>query len=262
MSPTTLHFEDLGPTDPAQALDGETLVLIHGFMSSNTQWDLNRDALAERVRLILVEQIGHGRSPGPDDIDAYGRGPMLGGLEAIREQLGIERWWVGGHSLGGAVSLRYALTHPDRVKGVAFTNTRAAFGLERHRAANEGPRITDGIESLRDLPFHPIHAKRFPEDLKAKMVATADAMAPYALAHTVAHRGDWSTAAEMGGLDVPILLVNGRYEKAFQPCVDEARKAIAGLEVVELEGGHSVNIEAPDGYNEAVLDFIARRRSD
>ena len=257
-----LRYESLGPTGgPVDGAAVETLALIHGFMSSNLQWELNRDALAQRLRLVLVEQTGHGRSPAPDDVRAYGRGPMLDGLEAIRAELGVDRWWVGGHSLGGAVSIRYTLTHPERVKGIVFTNTRAAFGLARHRAANEGDTITDGIDSLRDLPFHPIHAKRFPDDLKARMVAAADAMARHAVANTVAHRNEWSTVDEMPELVVPVLLVNGRYEKAFQPCVDQARAAIADLEVVELEGGHSVNIEVADGYNAAVLDFIDRRRN-
>ncbi len=247
-----LNYAVMGPEN------GPALALIHGFMSSNVQWDLNRSRLSDGLRLVLVEQTGHGRSPGPDDVRSYGRGPMLAALETIRERLGIDRWFVGGHSLGGAVALRYGLTHPERILGVVFTNTRAAFGLDRHRAPGEGPTITDGLTSLRDLPFHPIHAKRFPADLQARMVAVADAMAPHVLAHTVAQRNDWSTVDEMAALSAPALLINGRYERAFQPCVAEARAAIPDLEIVELDGGHSVNIEMPEGFDRAVLDFIAR----
>ena len=70
--------------------DGPPILMIHGALSWNAQWDLNRAALGERHRLIMVEQMGHGRSDRPDDVEAYGPASVLGELELIRETLGVD----------------------------------------------------------------------------------------------------------------------------------------------------------------------------
>jgi pimeloyl-ACP methyl ester carboxylesterase len=54
-----LNVEDTGNRNGPPAL------LLHGFMSSNLQWELNRERLGAELRLLLTEQPGHGRSPVP-----------------------------------------------------------------------------------------------------------------------------------------------------------------------------------------------------
>ena len=241
---------------------GPPVVFVHGFMSSNHQWDPNRDRLGAELRMILVEQRGHGSSGAPDDPEAYRPASVIDELDGIRERLGLDRWWLVGHSMGGAVCLRYALEHPDRTIGVAFTNSRAVFGVEgdedsdRRRAERRSVRVEDGAD-LRRLPFHPIHATRFPPELQAAMVERADSMAAHTIRHVASAAEEWNCRARLGELDVPVLLVNGRWEKAFQPMVPTARATIRDLRLVELEGGHSINIEDPDGFDRAVLDFVA-----
>ena len=249
-----MHYEVVGNAD------GPTLMLMHGFMSSKLQWERNIDRLGAELRLVLVELMGHGSSPVPDDVVHYERAAVLARLEAIREAVGVDRWFVGGHSLGGAVSIRYAMAHPDRTRGVVFTNTRAAFGNEAGRDQAVANVSAAGVD-LRSLPYHPIGAKHFPPDLKARMVAIADQMAPIAVLNTVANRVGWSSIDELHSLVPPALLINGRFERAFQPFVPTAQAALATLEVVHLDGGHSVNVEQPEGYNAAVLDFVARHQA-
>ena len=232
---------------------GPTMVMVHGFLSSNVQWERNVDALGERLRLVRVELLGHGDSATPDEPAAYAPAAFARSLEAIREHVGVERWWVCGQSLGAAFSLRYVLGHQDRVQGVVVTNTRAAFGTGRSDPDTDYTTI-----DLREVPFHPIHAKRFPAGIKERMVAKADAIPGYVLNHTISHRDTFSVVDDLRELTVPLLLVNGRHERVFQPFVDEVRHALAELEIVHLDGGHSINVEQPHAFNLAVLDFIGR----
>lgn len=245
-----MHAEDAGNPD------GEPIVLLHGFMSCNAQWDLNREALGEHLALVMVEMMGHGNSAAPDDPDAYTPEVVVAELERIRTERGIERWWVCGQSLGGALALRYTVEHPDRVKGLIFTNSRAVFGLPRTGVSEDGGQRPPRPQSVRDLPIHPINAKRFPEAVKARMVAAADAMPMHVIHHVTAHRHAWSGVDRLGELTMPVLLVNGLWEKAFQPSVPKAREHITNLRVVDLEGGHSINVEQAQQFNEAVLAFV------
>lgn len=232
---------------------GEPVLFLHGYMSSNRQWDLSIDRLGQDLRMILVELPGHGQSAAPDTPDAYGPDVVLPKLDQIREDLGLERCWIVGHSLGGAVAARYALAYPDRVHGVVVTNSRAMFGIPRPTTA---PRPPATIEERRAMRAHPFSAKRFPAEIKQRMIEAADAMPAHAIGHMSANVSEWGSADELGDFAVPVLLVNGRWEKRFQPFVPVASAEIPNLKLVELEGGHSINVEQPEAFDLAVLSFI------
>ena len=95
----------------------------HDFMA------IQGDLLAASVRLIGIDQRGVDRSApllALGDGEAGGAGLTIAGLvadcEAVREELGIERWAVLGQSFGGGLALRYAAAHPAVVTAVAFEN--------------------------------------------------------------------------------------------------------------------------------------------
>ncbi len=238
--------------------DGPPILLVHGFLSSNAQWDLNRDALGERYRLLMVELVGHGGSDAPEDSDSYAIDVVVAELEAIRVRHGVDTWWVCGQSLGGAISILYCLAQPERVRGLIFTNSRAAFGIKRQGVSSEQGAEPPEIASTRDLPVHPINAKRLPESIKNRMVAAADAMPVHAANHFLARRHTWDSTHRMHELAMPVLLVNGQWESAFQPFAEQAATLIPNLEIVHLDGGHAINAENPEGFNAAALDFIER----
>lgn len=247
---------DLNVVDAGKP-DGQPVVLIHGFMSSRHQWDLNLERLGAELRTVLVELPGHGDSPAPADPASYAPPSVLGAIDEIRQRLDIERWWVVGHSMGGAVGIRYALAHPGRTRGLVFTNSRAVFGIQRPADGPPEPLRPRSVEDLRRLPFHPVHAKRFPAELRERMMAMADAMDPSAVTNLGASAAAWRSRDELGQLQVPALLVNGTWEKSFQPHVPDAQATIPDLRIARLEGGHSINIEQPEAFDRAVLDFVA-----
>ena len=239
---------------------GEPMLLIHGFMSSRHQWAPNLERLGAWFRTIRIELPGHGDSPPPGDASGFTPPVLLGAIDEVRDRLGLDRWWVVGHSLGGAVGIRYGLAHPERTLGLVFTNSRAVFGIGRSEGGQAAPPMQPtSRDDLRRLPYHPIHAKRFPADLQERMVEVADAMDLSVFANLSASGGAWRSSDELHQLTRPVLLVNGSWESAFQPHVDDARRSIPDLRVVDLEGGHSINIEQPEAFDWAVIDFIAER---
>ncbi len=91
------------------------------------------------------------------------------------------------------------------------------------------------------------------------MERAADAVEPYALwqaTTTTAHNLSCREVASQ--LSVPTLLVNGRFEKRFQPDRDFAAASIPRIEVADLDGGHAVNVEAAAAFDAALIDFAAR----
>ncbi|MFV0298235.1 MAG: alpha/beta fold hydrolase [Hyphomicrobiaceae bacterium] len=244
---------------------GPYLLMVHGFLSSRSQWRINLPALTTFSKPVLLELLGHGRSPAPEDEAPYSVAAYIEAFEKIRESLNAERWVVCGQSFGAGLTVQYAIAKPERVMGLIFTNSisamspkddpeRAATNAERQQAVKER-----GRAALQELRIHPRHAKRFPEEIKAEMVADADNIPPEGILRSVALTSPHLSIAHMlPELRVPTLLVNGRWEKRFQPMRDKIEKELPGVEIVDLDGGHSVNIEAADGFNAAVETFVSK----
>ena len=145
---------------------------------------------------------------------------------------------------------------------LVVTNSRSAFAhrAERPRGDPEARRDPFGEPdfTVRKLPWHPIHARRFPEAVKAALVASADAMAVSAVRDSGRLGADLHSVEVLDDLEVPLLVANGVYEKSFQNDVARLKARYPDLEVVDMAGGHSVNIEAAAEFDAAVLAFLAR----
>jgi 2-succinyl-6-hydroxy-2,4-cyclohexadiene-1-carboxylate synthase len=245
--------------------NGPHLLLLHGFLSSRAQWLPNLAGLTQFCRPVVVELLGHGHSPAPDDARAYTIDSYLAAFEEIRRRAGAERWAVCGQSFGAGLVIQYALRHPERVSAVIFTNSLSAMtpGGDAEREAQQQARIeairTGGREGLESIRIHPRHAKRLPEDAKRALVDDAANISLEGIVHSWRTTSPGLSIVDMiARVPMPALLVNGRWEKKFQPMRDEALRLLPPLEVVDLDGGHSVNMEAAEGFNAAVRAFLGR----
>jgi pimeloyl-ACP methyl ester carboxylesterase len=253
-----MHIDIHGDTDKP------CLLLVHGFMSSRAQWRPNLASLVKVCTPVTVELLGHGRSASPEPAEAYSVASYVQRFEALRESLGVERWFVCGQSFGAGLTIRYALEHPDRTFGQIFTNSISALspppkGPGHERESRAVTLEQGGRDALKALPFHPRPSKRLPRERWEDLVADAELMSPWAIARAMRITGPQvSVASELRRISVPTLLVNGVREMAFQPLRDLAVREIPHLAVVDVEGGHSINLDQPAAFNMAVEAFITR----
>jgi len=120
--------------------DGPYALLVHGILSSRAQWLPNLDAVRTVCRPVVVELWGHGRSPEPSDPEAYTPDAYVEAFDRVRRSLGVESWLIIGQSLGAALTLRYALSHPERAIAQVFTNSSSALADEVWRTRMRGAR--------------------------------------------------------------------------------------------------------------------------
>ncbi|MDE3072310.1 MAG: alpha/beta fold hydrolase [Pseudomonadota bacterium] len=106
--------------------DGPTIVLLHGFADSKEVWLDVAKRLSPHFHLIIPDLPGWGessREAGANyDIDA-----QAARLQAFVQTLGLQRFVLVGHSMGGAVAGVYAAEHPGHVAELALVD---AFGLK------------------------------------------------------------------------------------------------------------------------------------
>jgi proline iminopeptidase/L-proline amide hydrolase len=96
------------------------IVLLHGGPGSSHWYFLNATALADDRAVILYDQLDSGRSDTPNDPANWVVPRFVAELEAIRQQLKIDRWHVLGASWGGTVALEYGAHHRDRLASLVL----------------------------------------------------------------------------------------------------------------------------------------------
>ena len=114
------HYRDQGNPD------GPVLVLLHGSNLSLHTWEPWVAELGKRLRVITVDLPGHGLT-GPTPEGDYTYTGMTKFLREFVQAIEIKHFILGGNSMGGGVTLNYALTWPDDLSGLVLVD---AAGLD------------------------------------------------------------------------------------------------------------------------------------
>jgi proline iminopeptidase len=204
----------------------------HDFMA------LQGDLLAASVRLIGLDQRGVDRSaPLPEDAP-LAIADLVEDCEAVRKELGIERWAVLGQSFGGSLALRYAAAHPAAVAAVAFENpvwdlaasARAALprvALMLTERGRQDAALTALASAAREDSARP---------LRAAYVAALDAL----------------------GADREVFFVPSPATRARLAEIRAARERPDGAAGDDGSTRHHLAISADDGAYESLLGLLAR----
>ncbi|MFN0090544.1 MAG: alpha/beta fold hydrolase [Acidimicrobiales bacterium] len=122
-----LHVERRdGPARPA-------LVFTHGGGDSWETWSKQLDHFGAARRTVAWDLRGHGRSHAPHDPAYYTRELALADLAAVVESVGAPVV-LAGHSLGGYLSIAYALAHPEQVAALVLVATGPGYRDPKARA--------------------------------------------------------------------------------------------------------------------------------
>jgi pimeloyl-ACP methyl ester carboxylesterase len=215
-------------------------------------WEPQVAALAPQVRVVTWDLRGHGRSESPDDASAYSHDIALDDLDALVGERAI----LVGHSLGGQLSLSFALRHPDRVLGLGLLST------------GPGYRDPDGREQWNGTIERQARAleKRGMEALPAgPEMHGALHTSPGALAHAIRGLVKQHDSEIMDGapsITVPTLVLVGAKDRGFLAAADWfERKLPNAWKVIVPDAGHGVNRHQPEAVNAAVLELCRRVRA-
>lgn len=239
---------------------GPHLLMVHGLMSSRAQWLLNLKSLTEFCRPVIVELFGHGRSPSPQDPIAYYPENYVREFERIRQEEGLDKWFICGQSLGASLTLRYSFSHPERVKAQIFTNSLSALSDTREIENPEGLvklMLQGGRERLDQFPVNPTRSRFLNPDVRKALVNDINLINMEGFANTLLYLTPRCSVRNLiKEINVPTLLVVGKFDKPFSQLIAKFRENILNLKVIELDGGHAVNVDAAERFNESVREFI------
>ncbi len=143
----------------AGAADGVNVVVLHGGPGSGGQASTLRLFDLSRFRIVQIDQRGAGASRPHGSVRHNRTDRLIDDMEAVRRELGIERWGVLGGSWGASLALAYGGAYPHRVTGIVvrglFLTSRAEvrklFVTSRKRAPREWLRLCEAAACHRPL---------------------------------------------------------------------------------------------------------------
>lgn len=240
------------------------MVLVHGFPLDSRMWEPQLDALGERWRLIAPDLKGFGRSEAPDDPSAYSIDDYADEVAGLLDHLGLGRVAVVGLSMGGYIAFALWRRHRDRVAAFVLADTRAeADPPERVEArTDQQDQIRDDrLAEVQDTLMGALLARTTTEkkpDVVAGVRALLDNPPAGYLGALEALKSRTDSVRDLATIDVPTLIVVGEEDALTPP--EAARKMhehIGGSRLVVVpEAAHMSNLESPEAFNGAVVEFL------
>lgn len=253
---------------------GPPVLVMHGGLGvDHTCLHPWLDPLGDSATLIYYDHRGNGRSARPplDDVD---HSTWVEDADALRAALGHERVVVLGHSYGGFLALRYALAHPDRVRGLILVGTAAVMehwdAVHANLAARQA--TPQQLRAFEDRPFEddadfsstlgallPLYFHRPQDDVLAQLRGmTTSVEASMAGGRCMA---DYDVRGELSRIEVPTLVLAGRHD-VIMPVAATAEPLAAGLPDAELvvfeDSGHFPYIEQAAMFGDVVRAWLGR----
>jgi pimeloyl-ACP methyl ester carboxylesterase len=237
------------------------VVLIHGITSSSLSWVRVAPALADRFRVLAVDQKGHGDSSRPDA--GYRLADQAGEVARVCEALGLSETVMIGHSWGGAVALTLA-TSTSLVRRLVLEDPaigqRNADPAER-AARRDGYAATVGLAP--EAASAQVRANVARGWTEADVVGKIDAVvktSPSAVRSVFDSNPNWALHDLLPRLTCPTLLL--RAPLAQGGIVDDEAIALAEanpkIQVVTVpEADHNIHRGQFEAFMAAVEPFLA-----
>lgn len=236
--------------------------------------------------VVSWDQLGCGRSDRPDDPTLWTVPRFVDEVEAVREQLGWDRFLLLGNSWGGMLGLEYCLAHGDRVRAFVFGNSAASMprlirGFDRCKQAlgsdtarmmalREAEGTVDHPEYLaaRTLLMyrHMCRMDVWPEPLLEAMRPEGIGTGPFEAMfgpHFYNCSGslrDWDRMADLHRVTVPTLVTTSEWDYLLPEYARIVWEHLPAAEMVIFRNsGHLPFWDAADRYHPAVLGFLQRQ---
>jgi proline-specific peptidase len=256
------------------------LLALHGGPGSTHNYFAPLEGLAPERPVVLYDQIGCGNSDRPTDIE-WTVQVFRDEVAAVRDQLGLERIHLLGTSWGGMLALEHVLAGATGIIGLILSSTLASVDqwateqmvlrnalpsevvevLDRHEAAGtyDDPEYERAMDVYFDRHFYRGPQPR--EELERMAVGRAPDVyhamqGPNEWTVTGALKG-WDVRSRLGEIDVPTLVIRGRYDMCTDSIAATLVTGIRGArEVVLEESSHTPAMEETEKYLQAISNFM------
>lgn len=234
------------------------LVFLHYYGGSSRTWSRIAERLSDRYQVVTADHRGWGDSDAP--VDGYRIADLADDAEGVIAALGLKRYVLVGHSMGGKVAQLIASRRPSGIQGLVLIAPSPPSSMllsEEQRATLSG--AYQSRESVEFVIDHVLTAKPLDAASREQVIEDSLKGAPQAKAAwpESAMREDMTAAAE--SIDVPTIVISGELDQVDRISTLEAellpRIPHAAMHI--LPGvGHLSPLEAPSEVARIMANFI------
>ncbi|MEO8143877.1 MAG: alpha/beta fold hydrolase [Betaproteobacteria bacterium] len=261
---TRLHYEEAG--------SGMPLLFIHEFAGDYRSWEPQMRFFSRYFRCIAYNARGFPPSDIPADGARYSQAIARDDAVAVLDHLKIDKAHVCGLSMGGFAALHVGIAYPKRVRSLviggcgygAEPDKKSKFQAECEAAAASFE--SNWAEASKKYAIGPTRVQYQAKDPRGWAEFAAQLAGQSAKGHALTMRGVqmqrpslYELVEDMKKIDLPTLILTGDED---DPCLEPAllmKRSIpaAGLVVLPYSG-HTINIEEPDAFNRAIMEFLLK----
>ncbi len=241
---------------------GPTVVLQHGFVGGGGYFSPQAARLSDFFDVICPDLPGFaGSAEVRAEMTTSGLSHALIGL---LDELGVDRFSLLGHSMGGGVALQTALDHSARVQRLVLYGTASTGKMpKRFETVKETlDRIRlDGIQATAER----IAATWFVDGARAPMydfcVAAAGEPNQAAAMKAIENFQKWDVSERLGELEIPVLVICGDRDRSYslEDTLAMMRRIARSQLCVLPNCAHAAHLEAPEIFTEALTNFLLQR---
>jgi pimeloyl-ACP methyl ester carboxylesterase len=240
------------------AADRPTLVMVHGAGGASRIW-LNQTRVSKApsarlsrvVNLLALDLPGHGESRGEAQSDTDGYAVWLG---HVLGTVFDEPLILMGHSMGGAIVQKTALSDPDLVKAIILAGTGPRLQV--------APMFLEGLKKNFDTIISTLMGYAYAEGVDTRIIQEGVRLMKAAGGEVVYKDfyacNQFDVRDQIENIHLPCLILCGSEDKMAPPSLSrKLHEAIRGSRMEIIPGaGHMVMIEKHQAFNKHVLDFI------
>ncbi len=250
-----IHYEVHGQGSP----DAPTMVLIHANPFDRRLWLFQIARFSPFYRVIAVDLRGYGHSDKPEGAP-FTLHDMMRDVLGVCADEGVERAIFAGVSVGSGIAMLMALDHPERVEACVLVG-----------GSSSGPRDVESICAGfrdKDLGVYLMELMRgyvapgFADTplggwLLRLFVEDASRLSAACIAQIFRARASCDMTDRLPGLKPPTLVINGAYDGSLEAGRRTASRIPGARHVTLPNTGHACCIEDPEGFEAAMIAFLA-----
>lgn len=232
---------------------GQRLLMYHGAGGNGHPFSKHLEAIGQKHSPLSIDPPAHGRSGGlesPRTITDY-----CTFLDKFVDALNLSPFVILGHSMGGAISIEYAITRPEKLKGIILVGTGAKLKVLPERL-EQMKRVMEGKE--------PVQYDRWSYSQKTSMEIVREGWIESAKTDPRIRYYDFlacdafNRMNDLPGINLPALIICGEEDLATPMKYSEyTEKNIPGAKLVRIEdAGHAVASEKQEQFDKAVVEFL------
>jgi pimeloyl-ACP methyl ester carboxylesterase len=246
--------------------EGEPVTIVHGLAYDRLGWGRFPDLLAERFRVVLLDNRGVGESDAP--AGPYAVAQMAADVAAVLDDAGIERTNLFGVSLGGYIAQEFALAHPERVEKLVLAST-APGGPKAYPMPQSTQEVFARYPTMeREAGLRMFVENSLGERGVRELPELVEEIVQYRLGHAPTVEAWMAQAAagatfdsydRIGAIDTPTLVIAGGADVVVDPRNAELLGELLPNARVEIvpDRGHLLVWEDSERVAELVTEFLS-----